>query len=79
MAIMRLLQPPAIITGGSAKFRGRDILRMDGEELRKFRWKEIALVFQSAMNALNPVMTIGGLKSKISGKYNLEDENDIII
>ena len=28
---------------------------------------------------VNPVMTIGGLKSKISGKYNLEDENDIII
>ncbi len=59
MAIMRLLQSPAIITGGSARFRGRDIFAMSHEELRRFRWKEIALVFQSAMNALNPVMTIG--------------------
>jgi peptide/nickel transport system ATP-binding protein len=59
MAIMRLLQPPAIITGGSAKFEGRDIFKMSEEELRRFRWNKIALVFQSAMNALNPVMTVG--------------------
>ncbi len=59
MAIMRLLQPPAIITGGEVRFQGRDILAMSDEELRKFRWKKIALVFQSAMNALNPVLTIG--------------------
>lgn len=59
MAIMRLLQSPAIITGGSAKFRGEDLLSMNEERLRAFRWKEIALVFQSAMNALNPVMTVG--------------------
>ena len=59
MAAMRLLQPPALITGGEVKFRGRDILKMDEDELRRFRWKEIALVFQSAMNALNPVLTVG--------------------
>ena len=59
MAIMRLLQRPALITGGAAKFRGQDIFTMTDEQLRDFRWKEIALVFQSAMNALNPVMTIG--------------------
>ncbi len=59
MAIMRLLQPPAIITGGSAKFDGRDIFKMSEDELRAFRWRKIALVFQSAMNALNPVMTVG--------------------
>jgi peptide/nickel transport system ATP-binding protein len=59
MAIMRLLQPPAIITGGSAKFEGKDIFKMSEEELRRFRWNKIALVFQSAMNALNPVMTVG--------------------
>ncbi len=59
MAVMRLLQSPALITGGSAKFRGEDIFAMGDEELRLFRWKQIALVFQSAMNALNPVMTIG--------------------
>lgn len=59
LGILRLLAPPAIITGGSARFLGKDILSMSEQELREFRWKQTALVFQSAMNALNPVMTIG--------------------
>lgn len=59
MAAMRLLQPPALITGGEVLFEGQDILSMSEQELRLFRWKKVALVFQSAMNALNPVLTIG--------------------
>lgn len=58
-AIMRLLRDPAIITGGSILFNGRDVLAMSPDELRSFRWREVAMVFQSAMNSLNPVMTIG--------------------
>ena len=62
-AMNRLLRPPARITGGSVRYRSRsgqetDILRMTGEELRLFRWREVAIVFQSAMNALNPVLSI---------------------
>lgn len=58
-AIMRLLKPPAEVAGGSITFAGTDVLGLEGEELRDFRWTRIAMVFQSAMNALNPVMTIG--------------------
>ncbi len=58
-AIMRILQPPAIITGGRVMFEGQDILKMSDRELRDFRWEKISMVFQSAMNSLNPVMTIG--------------------
>jgi peptide/nickel transport system ATP-binding protein len=58
-AIMRLLRPPAQITGGTVTFRDQDVLALRGEELRRFRWSEIAMVFQSAMNSLNPVMTVG--------------------
>jgi peptide/nickel transport system ATP-binding protein len=57
-AIMRVLHPPAVITGGSMLFRGRDVLAMSEEELRQFRWRDVSMVFQSAMNALNPVMTL---------------------
>jgi peptide/nickel transport system ATP-binding protein len=57
-AILRILHPPALITGGQALFEGQDILKMDDWELEQFRWKEISIVFQSAMNALNPVMKI---------------------
>ena len=58
-SIMRLLRDPAVITGGSIRVGGRDVLAMDPVELRSFRWSQVAMVFQSAMNALNPVITIG--------------------
>jgi peptide/nickel transport system ATP-binding protein len=57
-AILRILHPPALITGGQVLFEEMDILKMDELELEQFRWKEISIVFQSAMNALNPVMKI---------------------
>lgn len=58
-AILGLLGTAGSVTAGSVLFRGRDILALEGEALRAFRWREIAMVFQSAMNSLNPVLTIG--------------------
>ncbi len=58
-AIMRVLRPPAIITGGQVLFNGDDVLDMDEDELEAFRWRDVSMVFQSAMNALNPVMKVG--------------------
>lgn len=58
-AILRLLRDPAVIAGGSVRFRGTDVLGLNHEQLRAFRWRQVAMVFQSAMNSLNPVMTIG--------------------
>jgi oligopeptide/dipeptide ABC transporter ATP-binding protein len=63
----RLLRPPALITGGTVRYRGRrlaeqapgvDVLRLRADQLRRLRWREIAIVFQSAMNALNPVLSV---------------------
>ena len=63
----RLLRPPAVVTSGSVRYSGRritsggdpvDLLAMDQRDLRAMRWREIAIVFQSAMNALNPVLRI---------------------
>jgi peptide/nickel transport system ATP-binding protein len=58
-AIIRLLRPPAVITGGQVLVDGDDVLDMDEQELARLRWRKVALVFQSAMNALNPVMKVG--------------------
>jgi peptide/nickel transport system ATP-binding protein len=58
-AITRLLKPPAQIAGGRILFAGHDVTAMDEDELRKFRWSRISIVFQSAMNSLNPVISIG--------------------
>jgi oligopeptide/dipeptide ABC transporter ATP-binding protein len=62
-AMTRLLRPPGQIAGGRVTYfdregTGHEILEMGDEELRRFRWAEIAMVFQSAMNALNPVLTL---------------------
>ncbi len=62
----RLLRPPAVITGGSVLYSGQrtgtvtpiDILRMPPRDLRALRWRDVAIVFQSAMNALNPVLRV---------------------
>ena len=57
-AILRLLQPPGVITAGSVRFDGKDITRMPDEQLRPMRWRDFSTVFQSSMNALNPVTRI---------------------
>ncbi len=58
-SIMRLLPPAGRIVGGHIYFNGEDIAAMSEKEVREIRWKYISLVFQGAMNALNPVFPIG--------------------
>ena len=58
-AISRLHKPPALIRKGSEiLLAGRDVLDLDKQALANFRWREVAMVFQSAMNSLNPVLRI---------------------
>ena len=58
-AAMQILRPPAHIVGGSIRFAGEELLGKSAEELRRHRWRNVSMVFQSAMNALNPVMRVG--------------------
>src|ERR1700723_2527191 len=57
-SIMRLLDEPARIVGGSITFRGCDLAKLDTEALRQVRGREIAMVFQDPMTSLNPVLRI---------------------
>ncbi|CAH0529413.1 ABC transporter ATP-binding protein [Vibrio hippocampi] len=58
-AISRLHKAPALISEGEILYRGQDVLKMNNRQLNDFRWSEVSMVFQSAMNSLNPVITIG--------------------
>jgi peptide/nickel transport system ATP-binding protein len=58
-AVMQVLRPPAQVTSGRVLFDGQNVLGRGREELRRFRWRNVSMVFQSAMNALNPVMRTG--------------------
>ncbi len=58
-SLMRLHKPPAFITNGEVIFDGYgDILKFSDPQMSDFRWSQISMVFQSAMNALNPVLTM---------------------
>ena len=59
MAIMRLLPANGRITAGRVLFKGEDLMQLSERQMRDHRWKDIAIVFQGAMNALNPVMKVG--------------------
>jgi peptide/nickel transport system ATP-binding protein len=58
-AIAQLLSPPAEITSGRVVFRGQDLVQLSDSELRHVRWRDYSVVMQSAMNALNPMKSIG--------------------
>ncbi len=58
-SIMGLIEPPGAVIGGEAWFKGRDLLAMDEEELSQIRGRDIAIIFQDPMTALDPVFTIG--------------------
>jgi peptide/nickel transport system ATP-binding protein len=58
LALLRLLPEEGRIVSGEVLFDGRDLLQYDEAEMRRVRWHHMAMVFQGAMNALNPVRTI---------------------
>jgi len=60
MSLLGLLpSPPSRVAGGRALWKGEDLLTMSSDQLRRIRGKEIAMIFQDPMTALNPVHTIG--------------------
>ena len=60
LSIMRLIQePPGKIVDGEIRFKGRDLLKLKPEEMRRLRGNDISMIFQDPMTSLNPVFTVG--------------------
>jgi peptide/nickel transport system ATP-binding protein len=59
LSIMRLIEPPGRIAGGSIRLGGRELLTLSESEMRKVRGAEIGLIFQEPMTSLNPMFTVG--------------------
>jgi len=68
---MRLIPPPGEIVGGHILFDGRDILKLNGEDMRKLRGGQIAMIFQNPLSSLNPVHKI---KDQIAETIRLHQE-----
>jgi peptide/nickel transport system ATP-binding protein len=59
LGVLRLLPAEGRIISGEVRYEGVDLLRLSEREMRRYRWNRMAIVFQGAMNALNPVRKVG--------------------
>jgi peptide/nickel transport system ATP-binding protein len=76
-AIAQLLNPPARIVEGRVLFQGQDLAAMSETELRGVRWRQLSVVMQSAMNALNPVASIQGQFKDVLQAHGITDDDEI--
>jgi peptide/nickel transport system ATP-binding protein len=76
-AILRMMQPPGEIIGGNIILDGNDIAKLSDTDFNKrIRWKKISMVFQGAMNSLDPVYTIGNQLKEILEQHNFKGRID---
>jgi peptide/nickel transport system ATP-binding protein len=78
LAVMRYLGKNGRIVKGQILFEGRDILGMSGEELRRIRGAEIAMVYQEPMASLNPAMPIGGQLAEVPIFHSSADRREAL-
>jgi peptide/nickel transport system ATP-binding protein len=76
-AVAQLLAPPARITAGSVVFSGQHIVGLTDRELAAVRWRNLSVVMQSAMNALNPVKSIGAQFSDVMRAHGMTAKDQI--
>ena len=76
-AIAQLLAPPARISAGSVVFKGQNMVGLTDRQLAAVRWKNLSVVMQSAMNALNPVKSIGAQFKDAMRAHGVADKAQI--
>jgi peptide/nickel transport system ATP-binding protein len=78
LSVMRLLPANGRITSGTINFMGNDLLDLNEEQIAGVRWKNISMIFQGAMNALNPVRTVGDQIAEAIIQHNYITDAKII-
>lgn len=76
-AVARLHRPPAFITGGSVHLDKVDVLGLKGDKLRSWRWRDLSVVLQSAMNALNPLLTVEAQFADLFRTHGIRNKAEI--
>ena len=74
---LRLLPDNAVIKGGHIYLNSTDLVGLSEEEMRKVRWRRISMVFQAAMNALNPVYKVGDQIIEAMENHDLVTNNEV--
>jgi peptide/nickel transport system ATP-binding protein len=78
-AVAQLLAPPAIVAEGSVTFKGTNMVGMTDKELAAVRWKDLSVVMQSAMNALNPVKSIGAQFADAMRAHGVRSKEEVAV
>ena len=78
LSLMRLLGPTGRITNGQVLFMEQDLLDLSEAEMAGFRWKNISMIFQGAMNALNPVRTVGSQIAEAIWRHFTVSDKDVV-
>jgi oligopeptide/dipeptide ABC transporter ATP-binding protein len=76
-AVAQLLAPPAQVSAGSVRFGGTNLVGLTQRQLSAIRWRDMSVVMQSAMNALNPVKTIGAQFKDAMRAHGRPDRQEI--
>ncbi|TFF97073.1 MAG: ABC transporter ATP-binding protein [Promethearchaeota archaeon] len=74
LSILRLVRAPGEIEEGEVLFKGKDLLSLKKKKMRKYRGKDITMIFQDPLNSLNPVMTVG---DQINEVFELHQGDEI--
>ena len=78
LSLMRLLPAAGRITNGQINFGGQDLLDLSEKAMAEVRWKNIAMIFQGAMNALNPVRTVGSQIAEPIARHKMNTINGLL-
>jgi peptide/nickel transport system ATP-binding protein len=76
-AVAQLLAPPARVEAGSVRFKGTSLVGLTDKQLAATRWRDLSVVMQSAMNALNPVKSIGAQFKDALRAHGVRQANEI--
>ncbi len=76
-AVAQLLSPPGEVVDGKVVFRGQDMVRLSRSELQSMRWRDYSIVMQSAMNALNPMKSIGAQFKDTLEAHGMGSSDDV--
>jgi len=76
MSVMSLIEPPGKIVTGTIQYQAKDVLAMTKSELRRYRWEEVAMVYQSAMNSLSPVKSVSGHLVEVIREHSGASKNE---
>jgi oligopeptide/dipeptide ABC transporter ATP-binding protein len=76
LSLLNLIPHPGGIEGGEILFRGRDVLHMDGDELRDLRGRDVSMIFQDPVAGLNPVLSVGEQVQEIITAHHGADKRE---